>query len=261
MKTIYLLRHAKAADADQGIPDFERTLVKSGKSGAQKIAKKFANKAKPKLIISSPAKRAVETAAIFAKQLGVSKKKIELNQIIYESGQQAFLEIVTGVDDKTKSILLVGHSPSLDQFASSLVRDFKGPLPISAIVGIKFNVESWKNVEGGRGELAYFDHPNLKKERQEKYKEFRKGLESKIIASATTTLKRIDMPSAEKISKEIQNASKNIVASFAKAVKKSNPNRIYDNKIASRKRGGQSVTKSIETKTTEQAQEQEHHEK
>ncbi len=247
MKTIYLVRHAQAAGKDKGVADIERKLTKSGKTDAQKVAKKFSNKAKPKLIIASTAKRAVETANIFAKQLGYAKKKIETNEVIYKSGQQEFLGIVKGVDDKIKSLLLVGHSPSFDQFAGSLVRSFKRPLPICAIIGIKFDVDSWSKIVRGMGQLSYFDHPNLKKERQEKYKEFKKEVEFKLITSIAATLKRVDAASAEKSSKEIQKTSKSLVASFSKAVEKSNPSRIYDRRAAVRRPVRQPATKATTT--------------
>lgn len=74
MKTIYFVRHAKAIH-DDITPDFERGLEARGKNDALLMATRLkARGITPQKIISSPAKRTLKTAKIFAKTLGVQKK-------------------------------------------------------------------------------------------------------------------------------------------------------------------------------------------
>ena len=77
MKTLYIVRHAKAIVRGTGIPDFDRSLAERGIKDARKMSKRQAKAgAEPQLLISSPAKRAIETARIFAKRLDYPKKAI-----------------------------------------------------------------------------------------------------------------------------------------------------------------------------------------
>ena len=56
MKTLYLVRHAKAIPGDVGVNDFKRPLSKRGKDDAQAMGKRLYQKGiSPDLCVSSPA--------------------------------------------------------------------------------------------------------------------------------------------------------------------------------------------------------------
>ncbi len=164
MKTVYLLRHAKAAARGGGAPDFDRSLVKKGKNDVKDMAKRFKNAVSPPaLIISSPANRAIETAKLFAEEIGVKKKAIVEDEKIYEQGVTALLNLIKDVDEQFQSIVLVGHNPSFNELAFSLLKDFNENIPKCGIVGIDFDVAHWKDIKKGQGALSYFDHPKKKR--------------------------------------------------------------------------------------------------
>ena len=72
MKTLYIVRHAKSSWDNLSIDDFDRPLNKKGLKDAPKMAKHFADTyQRPDLIISSPARRALETAENFAEKLKI----------------------------------------------------------------------------------------------------------------------------------------------------------------------------------------------
>ena len=76
MKTIYLVRHAKAEKGKVDSPDVKRRLNKKGKNDARRLAKKLLKGGfTPDFLVTSSAKRAVETARIFAKVFHRSAKK------------------------------------------------------------------------------------------------------------------------------------------------------------------------------------------
>jgi len=72
MKKLIFVRHARAEDPTTGITDFDRSLTAKGKVISQQMARRFREKENnPGLMITSPAFRAIDTAFIFANELGL----------------------------------------------------------------------------------------------------------------------------------------------------------------------------------------------
>ena len=78
----------------------------------------------PDFLLTSSAKRAVETARIFAKVFQHSAKKIVVNETLYTGSDlpvdQEFLELVRGFDEQHQSVMIFGHEPKMSEFASFL---------------------------------------------------------------------------------------------------------------------------------------------
>ena len=69
-RTLFLVRHAKSSWDDVALPDKERPLADRGKRDAPMMGERLANRqVKPDLLVSSPARRALSTAEIIAKEL------------------------------------------------------------------------------------------------------------------------------------------------------------------------------------------------
>jgi phosphohistidine phosphatase len=63
MKTLFILRHAKSSWNEPDLSDFERPLNRRGLEAAPLIGETMKkNQFQPDLIVSSPAKRAAQTA-------------------------------------------------------------------------------------------------------------------------------------------------------------------------------------------------------
>ena len=175
MKIIYLVRHAAAAKGKPKSPDRKRALSKKGRKEAVKMAKKLKkNGMLPDLLVSSPAKRAMQTARVFAKAIKYPKDKILLNKTLYEannaSSNAALLQAVRSMDDQFQSVIVFGHDPLLTEFAHYLRKDFTEALPGCAVVRFDFNNISWTKITAGRGILKFFDYPNKKKARLDEKK-------------------------------------------------------------------------------------------
>src|SRR5687768_11977103 len=112
MKTLFLVRHAKSSWEDAGLSDKERPLKKRGVSDAQVMGKVLHKHGiKPGQMISSPAKRAFDTAEIIAAQLSFDKKKIEKNKRLYFEGIETIFKVIQSVDAKTDTAFIFGHNP------------------------------------------------------------------------------------------------------------------------------------------------------
>jgi phosphohistidine phosphatase len=113
---LILWRHA---DAEPGEDDFERALTTKGKKQADKMGK-WLDRHLPQncKVICSPARRAVQTA----EALG---RKYSLNAAL---GKDATAEdIIAEVKqfNGKRSVLVVGHQPTLGQVASLVIADIK----------------------------------------------------------------------------------------------------------------------------------------
>ncbi|HEX9975353.1 MAG TPA: histidine phosphatase family protein [bacterium] len=161
MIRLILIRHAKSSWGDPDLADIDRPLNKRGKNDAPFMGKRLMeeHKAKPGLIISSPAKRALRTAKIIAKEIDYPERKIEIKDSLYGSGVQAILNIIQYLDDSVDEVMLFGHNPDLTSLADFLSNHEVENIPTCGIFCVDFDIESWKDVEGGKGIFKFFDYP------------------------------------------------------------------------------------------------------
>lgn len=119
---IYLLRHAIAVPrGTPGYPNDDRPLTPAGikkmKEAAAGLPKVIT---RPEVILTSPFKRALQTAQIAARALKAEKKIKIAPKLSPGARPEDFLEELAKYKDK-KSILVVGHEPDLGKFAAVLL--------------------------------------------------------------------------------------------------------------------------------------------
>jgi phosphohistidine phosphatase len=129
---VYLLRHGMAEEGKPGAPDSARALVPEGKRKLKEVLRVArAAAVEPSLILTSPFRRAMETAEIAMSELGLTKSDVVQVQELVPTGDpaQVWREIRLYKDEA--ALLLVGHEPLFSQLtayllgAPSLVVDFK----------------------------------------------------------------------------------------------------------------------------------------
>ena len=161
MKTIIMFRHAKSSWKDFSLPDFDRPLNKRGQKDAPFMGKKLKERqVMPDLILSSPAKRAKMTAIAVAKEISYPPKKIVFDDNMYLPSEMYLLGLVRNQDNKYATLMLLGHNPGFNNFANLLLK--QNPLsniPTAGVCCIRFDVDNWKKVQEGQGELVFFDYP------------------------------------------------------------------------------------------------------
>lgn len=158
MKTIFLLRHAKSDWNNEDLDDFDRPLNSRGLKTAPKIGKLIGkNQFEIDLIISSPAKRARQTA-ILVKESAEIKGEIEYEERIYEASLQTLLEIVNEFDEKYKTVLMVGHNPSFERLLYFLTGDLQ-PMPTAALALIDLTIDRWNEINAECGNLRNLIRP------------------------------------------------------------------------------------------------------
>jgi phosphohistidine phosphatase len=167
MKRLCLIRHAKSSWADPTLRDFDRPLNKRGKRDAPFMGKKLAErKIKPDFILSSSAKRAKQTVKSVAKAIDYPSKRIYFSEAVYLADENGLYRILRSCDDKVNTLLLVGHNFGITDVAVSISGVQIKNIPTCGIVAMKFDLDSWQQVQPNTGRLLFFDWPKkYKKER------------------------------------------------------------------------------------------------
>ncbi|MBL0341709.1 MAG: histidine phosphatase family protein [Bacteroidetes bacterium] len=158
-RTLYLVRHAKAARMSNQIQDIDRPLHEAGIVEAYEMAELlFQSKDIPQLIISSPAARAMSTALIFQRVLNVPDDKLKVTDKLYEVTLNDLYEVVAELDDKYHSIMLFGHNPSFTQLASKMEPAIIH-MSTGSVVRFDFEVEKWRHSSYINAEKKFFVFP------------------------------------------------------------------------------------------------------
>jgi phosphohistidine phosphatase len=160
MKTLYLVRHGKSSWEDLSLQDYERPLQGKGIRRTRKVAGYlFDQKVQPDLIVSSHALRAVETAKIIANILDYNPGQIVLDESIYFAGVEALEQLVLGLNDSLKKVLLVGHNPDITNFANLFLHEKIDYMPTTGVVGVEFETESWSKALFAKREILFVVNP------------------------------------------------------------------------------------------------------
>ena len=158
MKQIFLVRHAQA-ETNNNSTDFERNLTDFGKQTADLVAKKISEKnIKPDQIITSPAKRAMQTSKIFANELNYPHAKIITNNILYSGFTTIdLLEMISKIDNDYNCVMIISHNPDISTITKKLILNSNITFKPSTTIGIEFNVNDWKDIEIRQGKLFLFE--------------------------------------------------------------------------------------------------------
>src|SRR6187549_3648711 len=114
MKTLYVLRHAKSSWDNSKLADFDRPLNERGETTAPFMGEFMAEHGfEPQVIVSSPAVRARETARL-AKEAAHFAAGIVHDERIYEASPRTLQTVVSSIEDRFESAMLVGHSPGME---------------------------------------------------------------------------------------------------------------------------------------------------
>jgi phosphohistidine phosphatase SixA len=122
MKTLYLLRHAKSSWGNPDLNDFDRPLLEKGLIRSKLIIDYLLDhEITVDLIVSSPAVRALATAEIFARALNYPIENIRKDRSIYFGDSDKLYEQFFDVPKNVGSLMLVGHNPTLTNFANEFL--------------------------------------------------------------------------------------------------------------------------------------------
>jgi len=161
MKTLYLVRHAKAQPLYSPMSDIDRALSVRGEQDAAQIAHCLSEKGIiPDYIVTSPSKRTQQTAEIIRYTLAINSSKVHVTDDIYEASLSQLNNIIRSLEDSIDSVMLVGHNPGLSELAGHFGNLDTGMLPTCAVCGFKYECDSWLHLFETRSECIYYDIPS-----------------------------------------------------------------------------------------------------
>lgn len=159
-KTLILVRHAKSSWDDPFLADIARPLGERGHRDAPIMAAHFSSEGVPvDYLLSSPAKRAYDTAKYFATAFDVAEAAISSDPDIYHASSNALLKIVQRQPDTHSTIMMFGHNPGFTDFANSLARLNIDNIPTCGVVGIRIEVGRWRDIAFGKGYKIFYFTP------------------------------------------------------------------------------------------------------
>ena len=118
---LYLLRHGIAEDGKPGKPDSERALTDEGREKLRRVLKRARSAGvDPTVILSSPYRRALETAEAAAGELGYKGKIVHTNALVPEGLPAEVWEEIRARRGE-EAILLASHEPLMSSLAAFLL--------------------------------------------------------------------------------------------------------------------------------------------
>ena len=156
MRTLILMRHAKAVKGSEAPSDEARGLTPRGKREAAAAGAALAEQGqKPAVALVSSSQRTRETAAI---ALGGVEIETIFEDALYHAGPEGVWDAFAASD--AESVLVIGHNPGIGELVSLLIaqahdgsraaRDFSGNMPTSSFAAFEI-----------RGELMHAAGPHL----------------------------------------------------------------------------------------------------
>ena len=163
MKRLTLFRHAKSSWGQVGLADRDRPLSDRGERDAPNMgARLLARKARPSLIITSPATRALATARLVAEALTYPMEFLQTEPQLYLAAPGEILDLIQRQEDNFSDLFIVGHNPGLTDLVNLLVPDLRlDNLPTAGAVAMEFSTREWLEVgePGTKVSLLYYDYP------------------------------------------------------------------------------------------------------
>jgi phosphohistidine phosphatase len=163
VKTLWLLRHAKASPGGEGMADRDRPLNARGRDAAARIGSHLAaSDVHPELVLCSPALRTRETLEIAAKRLDEALA-IEFEPELYLAGDRDLQERIERVPSDVSSVLVVGHNPGLAELALRLAMrgeseaqaELRKKFPTCALAEFRIHAQRWRGFARGCELVAY----------------------------------------------------------------------------------------------------------
>lgn len=166
-RALWLMRHAKAADAVPGGSDHDRGLTPRGRRDAAALGVRLASLelgglALPGAVLCSTATRTTETAAGVAGGLGVD---VDRRRSLYYADPEGVLDEIRTAADDVASLMVVGHNPATHVLAVGLLAEDdpdRGRLdrfPTCALAVFHLTATRWRDVGRDTAALAGFFTP------------------------------------------------------------------------------------------------------
>ncbi|TRX29773.1 histidine phosphatase family protein [Flavobacterium franklandianum] len=156
MKNLISIRHAKSS---WNIPcqDIKRPLMQRGIDDANLVAIDSL-KYLPKnfVIYSSSAKRARQTAIIFAETILYPIESIIFTDDLYTFDENKLEKIIKSIGNDFENVILFGHNEAITNFVNKFGDIYIDNVPTSGLVWLQFQTDNWEKINKGKTKKTIF---------------------------------------------------------------------------------------------------------
>ena len=156
MKSLIVVRHAKSS-WDAPLRDFDRPLQQRGIQDAPLVSSSLSG-VLPKtfVIISSPAKRAAETAVIFAQNISYPVESIQYREELYTFDERNLESEIRAISNDYDNVILFGHNEAITNFVNKFGDIFIDNVTTSGVVSLTFDSDDWGGISKGKTRKVIF---------------------------------------------------------------------------------------------------------
>jgi phosphohistidine phosphatase len=142
---LFIIRHAKSSWDNPALRDFHRPLNDRGLSVAPRMSKFMQQfTPSPDLLISSPARRAIDTAAFFAEAYQVPFADIVQEPALYEASALEIMRVISQLPETARVVFLFGHNPGLTEFVNQFTNQPFINIPTCGVVLLESTAPNWR---------------------------------------------------------------------------------------------------------------------
>ncbi|RTY69534.1 histidine phosphatase family protein [Flavobacterium sp. GSP27] len=150
MKNLIIVRHAKSS-WEVSLHDKDRALTKRGIQDAHLVSSDISHFIpKTYLIWTSTAKRATDTALIFAQNLAYPIDCIIYKDDLYTFDEKKLEKAIKSCSNSFENIILFGHNGAVTNFVNKFGDVFVENIPTTGFVSLEFDTENWKKIKKGK---------------------------------------------------------------------------------------------------------------
>jgi len=162
-KQLIIVRHGKSNQDYGDISDIDRPLKERGINDGYLLAERLVSKKIiPQKIISSPAIRALHSSTIFCRVMGYPYKNIEITEDIYFADKATMLNLIKQTQNHIETLMVFGHNPTFTDLANYLLKNPLDNLPTTGVVWLKFETNSWGEIDKNNLVDYFIDYPKNK---------------------------------------------------------------------------------------------------
>lgn len=166
-KTLYILRHAKAAPQEGAQDDHDRPLTERGERDAYKIGEYMREVGiSPGHVLCSTSLRTRQT--LQALERGMDRPlATHFDGQLYLASPRNVLDVLSREVHDKNSVLIIGHNPTLHQLTNDLVDsgeqalmdELSAHFPTACLAEIHYPAEDWHDIGPKRGTLKRLVSP------------------------------------------------------------------------------------------------------
>lgn len=168
MKTLLLLRHAKAEHGQTKFDDIDRALAPCGLESTPRLGSWMAeNGYFPAVALVSTARRAAQTWDLVAPAIG-TQTDVRHERALYLAPPGELLARLAAIGNEMESVIIVAHNPGLEVLAqlltgpgsnSGAAADMARGFPTAGLAVFESDADSWDDIAGDSARLAAFVRP------------------------------------------------------------------------------------------------------